>query len=346
MYYQHFGLSGPPFQFSVSPAALYRGKEHSEAWAALEWGLLHEPTGYTLLMGEPGTGKTTLIGSLLALHSHRLIAAYLNHPRLPVDVLLRLALKQLGVDSPPASKADCLETFRAIMRSADAGRHIGLVIDEAQELSPDAFEEFRLLSEYTRIDGYQLQMAFVGQPNILQILEQPALTSFNQRIGARAVLNPLGRKEAYQYMEHRLSACNGSAGRIFAPGALHELVSRGQGIPRRLNVLGHNSMLAAYSAGVRKVRRSDVLGAASEYENLRSHGKVAVPPPEPHPGEPKRRRFWQFRRLVRPTVAVALMFLFGLGLARLWLRARASAEANPLHAAPLGALAGQAHRAG
>jgi general secretion pathway protein A len=344
MYYQHFGLSGPPFQFSVSPRALYRGKEHSEAWAALEWGLLHEPTGYTLLVGEPGTGKTTLIGSLLAQHSHRLIAAYLNHPRLPVDDLLRLALRQLGVDPPPASKADCLETFRAIMRTADPQRCIGLVIDEAQELSPDAFEEFRLLSEYTRIDGCQLQMAFVGQPNILQILEQPALLPFNQRIGARAVLNPLAPREAFRYVEHRLRACNGSANRIFAAPALHELIARGHGIPRRLNVLGHNSMLAAYSSGARRVRRSDVLAVASEYENLRTHTTPAAPPAEPRSPEPKRRRFWQFWRPARPTVAAASIFLIGVGLAQLWLRPRPGTESSPLHTAPLAAFANRTHR--
>lgn len=340
MYYQHFGLNGPPFQFNVSPSALYRGREHSEAWAALEWGLLYDPTGYSLLIGEPGTGKTTLVGALLVQHYHQVIAAYLNHPRLPVRDLLRLALRQLGIDPAPETKADCLEAFRAIVRSAASGRHVAVVVDEAQELSTDAFEELRLLAEYVQIDGSQLRLAFVGQPTLLELVGSPALRHLDQRIGTRARLNALDSTEAYHYIEHRLRACHSSSGRIFAPAALRELVVRGRGIPRRINVIGHNSMLAAYSAGAHRVRRSDVLDAARDYENLRSSSRPAAPSNGGRPA-PKRWKFW---RLIRPAMAVALLALVGLGLAQLWLRSRAAAA--PLRSTPLGALEHQGHRAG
>ncbi len=268
MYYSHFGLSGPPFQLTSSPAALYMSKEHREAYAALEWGLLHESSGFTVLIGEVGTGKTTLLLAILAREYQNVRPIYLNNPKLSFDEMVKLILKQLGLKAQRRSRLADLEAFNAFLLELPAGERVVVMIDEAQDLSDETMEQLRLLSNSGRPEEKQLHFVFVGQPELLRRLSSPTLRQLNQRIGARSVLNALQSGEVREYIEKRLAACGGSAKRVFRSGALRQIVRYSGGIPRRINVLCHNAMLLAYSANAPLVDAQMVQAAVTEYDSL------------------------------------------------------------------------------
>jgi general secretion pathway protein A len=268
MYHHHFGLSGPPFQFTPAPDALYLSPSHREALAALEWGLLHEPTGFTLLAGESGVGKTTMVCSILARRHGKVRTALLSNPRLNFDQMMQVVMSQLAPGWSGQTRLELTEGFAELLGTLEPGRRIAIVIDEAQELSDDALEGLRLLSNADTYAERRLQIIFVGQPELIERLGRPEMSSLNQRIGARALLKPLAPPQVREYINCRLRAKGGAATRIFAPGALGYLIEHSGGIPRRVNVLSHNSMLQGYAAGSKRVNLAMVKRAVSEYEGL------------------------------------------------------------------------------
>jgi type II secretory pathway predicted ATPase ExeA len=267
MYYRHFGLDGSPFQFTPSACLLYMSKSHREGLAALEWGLLHEPSGFTLLIGETGTGKTTLIVSILARNHERVRAAYVTNPKLGFDGVLREVNRQFGVETR-GSKFEMLDGFDRFLSRLRAGERAVIIVDEAQSLDDGTLEDLRLFSNRGSSEEKQLHFVLVGQPELMHRLMQPRLRQFNDRIGARAMLNPLTREEAAGYVEYRLAAHGGGVKQVFEPAALDHIITHSGGIPRRINVLGHNAMLLAYSARTPKVDLNSARAAVAEYENL------------------------------------------------------------------------------
>jgi type II secretory pathway predicted ATPase ExeA len=302
MYHRHFGLSDPPFRFTVSPGALYEGREHREAMAALTWGLLHEPTGYTLLVGEPGTGKTTIAHAVLAEHRSQVHSAFLNYPKAEPLELFRYALRELGSDATAASKYDCAEAFRGLLREVGPEQHVALVFDEAQALSPLLFEELRLLGNYAAFGDRRVKIIFIGQPSILKRLGAPMLRQLNERIGTRVSLQPIGERDVLKYVNHRLKNVNGSADRIFASKALRLIATHSNGVPRRIDVLCHNAMLAAYAAGEKRVSARQIRAVIDEFENIHvslnsktTEGKSLL-----------RRRLWK--------IGASVAFVSGIGM--------------------------------
>ncbi len=268
MYYQHFGLNGPPFQFTPSPAMVYMSQTHREGMAALEWGLMHESSGFSVLAGESGTGKTTLIAALLARQYQRLHLAYVTNPRLDFPDVMRLILTQLGVDAPGLSKGQMLDALGRFLGGLRPAERVAIIFDEAQGLSDEALEDLRLLSNYGRPGENQLQLILAGQPELLRRLMAPTLRQFNERIGARTLLVPLDASEALEYIDYRLRAKGGSVAKIFKPKALNYIVAASAGIPRRINVLCHNAMLLAYAEGAKQVTLKMAKAAVAEYQDL------------------------------------------------------------------------------
>ena len=276
--HQHFGLSSPPFEMVGQPSTLYMSKSHREGLAALEWGLLHEPGNFTLLMGEVGTGKTTLIGVLLSRNYDLARIVHVMNPKLGFEEMLRVILEQLGYLPSAATKLELLRKFEWVFGQLRPKERIAIIVDEAQALSDETLEELRLFSNYARDSKGHLEILLVGQPELLTRLMAPSLRQFHQRIGARAVLNPLRREEALEYIDHKLRNAGGSANAIFDKRALGEIVGRSQGIPRQLNLLCNNALIRAYAVGLRRVSVKIARAAIGEYDNL---GKAVEEFPQP-----------------------------------------------------------------
>jgi general secretion pathway protein A len=307
MYHHHFGLSGPPFQFTPAPGALYLSQTHREAFAALEWSLLHEPTGFTLLVGESGVGKTTLVCSVLARRRRNVRDAFLTNPRLDFDQIMQVVMSQLAPGWSGQTRSELTQGFAEFLDSLATGERVRITIDEAQELSDDALEGLRLLSNADAFAEHRLQIIFVGKPELITRLASPAMRSLNQRFGARTLIRPLNPTEVREYIECRLRAKGGTAREIFAPAALNYLVAHSGGVPRRVNVLCHNSMLRGYAAASKKVSLSMVQDVVGEYEDLLSAKQARTPAASPvHAPKPR-------ARLIPAALALTVLALAAVG---------------------------------
>ncbi len=265
MYWQHFGLSAEPFSLTPDPAFLYMSEGHGEALAALKLGLL-ERRGLRAMIGEVGTGKTTLLYSLLAGLEAEIKTAYVSNTRLSFDDILNTILGDFGVT--PASNdrlamLDALNDF--LVDCAEQDTTAAVIIDEAQNLSAEAFEEIRLLSNFETYTTKLLQIVLVGQPELATKLNQRELRQINERIAVRCHLNPLTDDEARSYIEHRLVAAGGSI-EVFSRRALATITNWSSGIPRRINILSHNSLLVAYGRGLTTVTPGIVEDAIRDQE--------------------------------------------------------------------------------
>ena len=313
MYYQHFGLSGPPFQFTPSPSMVYMSQTHREGMAALEWGLMHESSGFSLLAGESGTGKTTLIASLLSRQYQRLHLAYVTNPRLDFPDVLRLILTQLGVEAAGLSKGEMLDALGGFLGGLRPAERVAIIFDEAQGLSDEALEDLRLLSNYGRPGENQLQLILAGQPELLRRLMAPQLRQFNERIGARTLLVPLDASEAMEYVDYRLRAKGGTTSKIFQPKALKYIVTASAGIPRRVNVLCHNAMLLAYAAGAKQVTLKMAKEAVAEYRDLFTAAIKSSSNENPSPRNGHRLSWNPGLTAVAAAIAVLVIALMAIG---------------------------------
>ena len=297
-YYQYFRLTDPPFQPASPKGAVYFSPTHLEGLATLEAGLTGELSGLTLLTGEAGTGKTTLIYSLLQRDYKRVRIAHIEDPKLSFLEMMRLIMPQLNLYAAGSTKLDYLNVLDHLLELHGREERIAIVVDESQVLSDDILEELRLLSNRgQRNDRCLLQLILVGQPELAERLKKPELRQLNQRISTRGELKPLDPERAMMYVDYRLRAQGSQCSAIFAPGALKHLLRRSDGIPRKINMLCHSAMLAAFYAGERKVSVRTAKKTAAEY-----HDSVGI----------KKRK-----SRTRPLVMSAL--IAGTALGSLWL---------------------------
>jgi general secretion pathway protein A len=266
MRYQHFGLCGPPFNFTP-PARLFLSATHRAGLATLKWGLQEEPSGLTLLVGEAGTGKTSLIDLLLILERAKGRVVRVANPKLAFDEMLELAAREIGIEPAGKGKLGMLQSFRTFLMDLEPGGRVVLIFDEAHGLSDDVLEELRLLSNSRTTTGPSLQILLVGQLELAHRLSQPKFLALNQRIGARAMLHPLQGTEIHDYVEHHLREQHGNL-TIFSRAALASLARLSRGLPRQINLLGRNALVFAYGEGSATVRALHVRAAAAEYSDV------------------------------------------------------------------------------
>ncbi len=291
MYLSHFGLRELPFSITPDPRFLYMSARHREALAHLVYGV-GEHGGFVQLTGEVGTGKTSVCRCLLEqLPSHVDLALVLN-PRLSPVELLATVCDELRIPYPggtTSAKEFVDRLHRHLLEAHTGGRRTVLIVDEAQNLSPEVLEEVRLLTNLETAREKLLQVILIGQPELTAILNQPKLRQLAQRVTARYHLEPLSRAETRAYIRHRLAVA-GRGRAVFTQPALRTLHRRSRGIPRLINAIADRALLGAYTRERPQVDAATVRRAAAE---------VLGHPPQP----------WQ--RWARRVAAAALVAATG-----------------------------------
>lgn len=247
MYEQFFGLTEKPFTIQPDPSFLYWGRTHRLAYAMLEYGVLNH-AGISVITGEVGCGKTTLVHRLLDQLSDTHTVSLLSNVQKGRGDLLSWVLMSFG--QPFANKTHVelfaqLQTF--FIGEYAKGKRVVLIIDEAQNLTIDMLEELRLLSNINAGKDQLLQLILVGQPQLKDLLNQPELLQLAQRVGADFHLTPLSKKEVQAYLETRLSIA-GCERRVFTERAIDLIAEQSRGVPRVINIIADTALVYAFSA--------------------------------------------------------------------------------------------------
>lgn len=267
IYQQYFALNCEPFSIVPDPGFLYPSSQHRQAVAHLKYGLDREG-GFVLLTGEVGTGKTTLTRTLLKrLPAHVRVAYVLNSTLEVTDVLASIC-QELSIELPKSSKTslskNCIDALNSDLIAAHAeGKKTLVVIEEAQNLSPEVLEILRLLSNLETATHKLLHILLVGQPELLETLAQKDQRQLNQRVVARFHLLPLEKTDIANYVNHRLHHA-GANRAIFENSAMTALFKLTKGVPRLINLICHHALLAAYATGAKTVSAKLVKKAAKE----------------------------------------------------------------------------------
>jgi general secretion pathway protein A len=266
MYTSFFGLNEKPFSITPDPRYLFLSEQHGEALAHLVYGVT-ESGGFIQLTGEVGTGKTTLVRSLLLnrMPDNADVAVVLN-PQLSVVEFLATICEELHIEvthNKGSVKALTDALNRHLLDAHAGGRRTVLIVDEAQNLAPAVLEQVRLLTNLETAKQKLLQIILIGQEELRDLLARNDLRQLAQRITARYHLEPLSRDESKRYIEHRLKVA-GAVGEVFDNGAMKEVYRLSQGVPRLINVICDRALLGAYARESRRVNARLVREAAAE----------------------------------------------------------------------------------
>jgi len=252
MYLEFYGLSEKPFSQTPDPRFLYWNDAYRETLASLSYGI-RERKGFIAMIGEAGTGKTTLLRKLLDDLGDEIVSVFLFNPNATFEEILEYTLSELGIASPSGRKLVMLQRLNEFLLSAYAeGRNTILLIDEAQDLDNDVLESLRLLSNLETSDDKILQIVLSGQPELARTLADPALLQLKQRISVRCRLQPLRYEELPSYLSARLEIAGGSPA-LFDPDAFPAIWDFAAGIPRMINTACDNALLLGYALGKRTI---------------------------------------------------------------------------------------------
>jgi general secretion pathway protein A len=269
LYLQFFGLNETPFSITPDPAFVYLSAAHRDALAHLLYGVGQGGAGgFVQLTGEVGTGKTTICRCLLEQVPEETQVALVLNPLMTPRELLATICEEVGVETAGISDSnklmvDVLNTY--LLEQHARGRHVVVVIDEAQNLSPEALEQVRLLTNLETAKEKLLQMVLLGQPELRQLLQRQDLRQLSQRITARYHLAPLNREETLAYVKHRMQVA-GAQRNPFRPAAMRALYQRSGGVPRLINIIADRSLTGAYAKESGNVTAAMVHAAANEVQ--------------------------------------------------------------------------------
>jgi general secretion pathway protein A len=255
VYLPFYGLREKPFGVTPDPRFLYLAPSHREALAQLVYGV-QEKKGFLVLTGEVGTGKTTLVHTLLGRLDTQTAAAFVFNSTLPFEGLLEYALEDFGISKAGESHAQrlmALNTF--LIERRRAGQNTVLIIDEAQNLLPETLEQVRLLSNFETPTEKLLQVLLVGQPELGERLALPALRQLKQRIALRCRIQPLTVDETAEYIRFRLRIAGARDSGLFTPEAIARITAHAGGIPRIVNAVCDHALLIGYADQQRRIDR-------------------------------------------------------------------------------------------
>jgi general secretion pathway protein A len=253
MYLTFYGLREVPFGPTPDPRFLFQSTRHREALAQLVYGVT-ERKGFIVLTGEIGTGKTTLLRTLLGRLDADTPVAYVHNSALPIEGLLEYVLEDWGVKSTAVNQAQRLvELNEFLIDQHRKGKSPVLVIDEAQNLSVETLEAVRLLSNFETTQQKLIQILLVGQPELRDTLSRPELRQLKQRIGLRCHIGPLSAGETRAYIRHRLRIAGASDVGLFTDAAVQRIAEYSRGVPRVINIVCDHCLLSGYADSKRRI---------------------------------------------------------------------------------------------
>ena len=267
MYQRFYGLRELPFELTADPKYLYLTSRHREALSNLQYGL-SAAKAVTVLIGEAGTGKTTLLKTALASERCRHVRCVsLNNPALTRGEFIETLARSLGLSAEAArSKALLLEEIeRTVLEQRSRGVVTALVVDEAQSLSTDLLEEVRLLANIETASEKLLPLVLVGQPDLGRRLDTPGLRQLKQRVALRCEITPLTLPETAAYMAYRIEKAGGAAIRLFTREAVMMIHQYSGGIPRTISVICDNALLHGLALGKQPVQQDMVLEVCRDF---------------------------------------------------------------------------------
>ena len=302
MYQRFYGLRELPFELTPNPKYLYLTAMHREALSNLEYGLFAAKS-LTVLIGEAGTGKTTLLRA--ALESERCAAVrcvYLNNPALTRAEFVAMLANRFGLtDEASRSKATLLEELERTLRARrDRGEITALVVDEAQALSTELLEEIRLLANIETADEKLLPLVLAGQPELSDRLEDSELRQLKQRVALRCEIAPFQLPETAAYIATRIRVAGGTPSKLFTREGIALIHEYSGGIPRTVSVICDNALVSGMALERQPVDRSIVLEVCRDFRfrgNGDSHRSLLsghdviettenIPPPETATSQP------------------------------------------------------------
>jgi general secretion pathway protein A len=268
VYAEFYGLKELPFALTPDPRFIYFTPSHTEVMANLHYGI-ESGKGLVVVTGEVGTGKTTILRWMMERLDRTVLVAYIFNPRLSVPEFYQHVSTLLDVQKWETKSELLLELGRALESRHSRGLRTVLIVDEAQGLSTTVLEEIRLLSNFESNTAKQLQIVLTGQPELREVLNNPDLRQLKQRIALRCVIKPLPNvEETDRYITSRLLVAGAERTDIFTPEAVDYIFRCSDGIPRNINNLCDNALLAGYAAGDVTIGRTIIEDVADTFDML------------------------------------------------------------------------------
>jgi general secretion pathway protein A len=281
MYLRFYGLKEKPFNPTPDPRFLYLTSAHRDALAQLEYGV-KERRGFMVLIGEVGTGKTTLLRTLLERLDSTTETAFVFNSMMSFDQILAYVVEDFGIVAAKESHAHRLVALNHfLIERVRRGLNTVLIIDEAQNLDAASLEQVRLLSNFETTNEKLLQILLVGQPELKAKLALPELRQLKQRIGLRCTIHPLSPADTAEFIQHRLAVAgveDSTRMPVFTAGAVERICTYSRGIPRLVNLLCDHCLIAGYADQDRTI---DVHTVAEVIDYLEERELPAAEPPRP-----------------------------------------------------------------
>ena len=248
MYCEFFGFSEKPFTITPNPQFIYLSEHHREAFAHLLYGIDNH-AGFIAMTGEVGTGKTTVLRTLLSqLDSEKYRSALIFNPCLSGEQLLASICREFGVAPDERNSFGYLDALNLfLLHQHAAGRTVVLVVDEAQNLAPAVLEQVRMISNLETERDKLIQIILAGQPELNDVLNRHDLRQLSQRITVRCHLTPMSRRDTAEYIRHRLKVSGCRIPELFSPRAVKRIYRFSRGVPRLVNIVCEQALVMAWT---------------------------------------------------------------------------------------------------